>query len=175
MPFYYTCQTCGAEVTKPTVSHAKAQFCSRTCWHQAMKVRHPPIECQHCHQQFHSAGASTANRLSRKFCSHACQMQHRHGPPEERFWKHVEKTESCWNWIGHIAGGYGRIYFRGKQRQVHHYAWERERGPVPEGLFVLHHCDNPRCVRFDHLFIGTQAENLADMVQKGRHPFWRPK
>jgi hypothetical protein len=51
---------------------------------------------------------------------------------------------------------------------AHRYAWELTYGPIPEGLSVLHRCDVPRCVRPDHLFLGTQADNLADMTAKGR-------
>ena len=50
----------------------------------------------------------------------------------------------------------------------HRKAWAEANGPIPEGLQVLHHCDNPRCYNVEHLFLGTQADNLRDMVAKGR-------
>jgi hypothetical protein len=91
----------------------------------------------------------------------------------DRFWASVEKTSSCWNWLGEITWcGYGR--FSRTESNVrtrtgaHRKALELTFGKIQEGLFVCHKCDNRRCVRPDHLFLGTQKDNLSDMVQKGR-------
>ena len=69
------------------------------------------------------------------------------------------------------TGGYcvQRILGRGLQL-VHRLAWEAEHGPIPEGMLVLHHCDNPPCYNIQHLFLGTHADNLADAQAKGRVP-----
>lgn len=92
-------------------------------------------------------------------------------PPKEKFWQHVEKTETCWNWKNATAGiTYGRIYDAHTRRSIlaHRFSWELHYGPVPRGLLVLHKCDNPTCVNPEHLFLGTQSENMSDKVDKGR-------
>lgn len=88
----------------------------------------------------------------------------------ERFWSKVKKTRGCWLWIaGKNKRGYG--WFRdsnGESRLAHRVSWELVNGVVPDGLLVLHTCDNPSCVRPDHLFIGTHRDNVRDMIEKGR-------
>lgn len=96
----------------------------------------------------------------------------RDGPIPE----HRPELGKCHVWTGATdSKGYGQI---GSGSQVdgtrghvaaHRQAWEFEHGPVPEGLSVLHHCDNPPCVRGSHLFVGTHLDNMSDMVSKGRH------
>ncbi len=96
---------------------------------------------------------------------------------EKRFWSYVQKTDGCWIWQGaKIPSGYGFFRAFGKQQGAHRIAWQLVCGPIPGGLFVLHHCDTPLCVRASrdpkesHLFLGTQAENLIDRNNKGRAP-----
>ena len=87
----------------------------------------------------------------------------------ERFWEKVEKTDGCWVWQG--AGHsmkYGYFGLDGRNRLAHRVAWELICGPIPDGLCVCHHCDTPKCVRPDHLFLGTHKQNSEDMVAKGR-------
>lgn len=89
----------------------------------------------------------------------------------ERFWAKVEKTGGCWNWTAaHNKRGYGRIRISGKSAHTHRISWELHNGPIPEGLWVLHKCDNPPCVNPAHLFLGTYKYNIADMIKKGRVP-----
>jgi hypothetical protein len=106
----------------------------------------------------------------------------------ERFWSKVDKSGECWNWTGGTSGvrgerpGYGRFHAgsraSGTARMVsaHRYAFEIEHGPIPDGLVLCHRCDNQRCVRPSHLFVGTHADNVADMRAKGRgaygHRHW---
>lgn len=75
----------------------------------------------------------------------------------------------CYVWQGATAGaGYGVCSRGGRQVYVHRDAWEEEQGPVPDGLKVLHKCDVPPCRNVEHLFLGTQADNVADCIAKGR-------
>lgn len=88
---------------------------------------------------------------------------------EDRFWAQVERTGECWEWRGKLGrGGYGQTWRDGRAPLVHRVSWELHYGPIPEGLFVCHRCDNPPCVRPDHLFLGTAKENTQDMMAKGR-------
>lgn len=91
---------------------------------------------------------------------------------EERFWSHVDKSGECWEWIAYrnnSRGGYGRFQPAvGIRKEAHRYAWEITHGPIPDGLYVCHDCDNPSCVRPDHLFLGTQKDNIRDASRKGR-------
>lgn len=94
-------------------------------------------------------------------------------PLEQRFWPKVQKSDGCWLWIagGDGSTGYGRIREGSKTKPTllaHRVAWELTFGPIPDDLWVLHKCDTPRCVRPDHLFLGTSGENNNDMAAKGR-------
>lgn len=88
---------------------------------------------------------------------------------EDRFWQRVRKTETCWLWTGYRNdNGYGQVGFNGHVRLAHRVAYTLAFGIIPEGMDVLHHCDNPSCVRPDHLFLGTQLDNIRDRDTKGR-------
>jgi predicted DNA-binding protein (UPF0251 family) len=92
---------------------------------------------------------------------------------EVRFWKRVEKTNACWLWLGGQTGGskmrYGFVCWGRRRMAAHRASYELTRGPVPEGQCVLHSCDNPLCVRPEHLFLGTRTVNNTDKMMKGRH------
>ena len=93
-------------------------------------------------------------------------------PLRERFMKKwtLEPDSGCWLWTGsRRRHGYGRMYsLDRKGLSAHRVSWELFRGPIPDGLDVLHKCDNPPCVNPDHLFVGTMQDNMDDMVRKGR-------
>ena len=90
---------------------------------------------------------------------------------EERFLAKVVKTDGCWKWIGATtSSGYGCIGLgRRRKLQAHRVSYELYVGEIPEGRMVLHRCDNPPCCNPDHLFIGTQTDNMRDAARKGRN------
>jgi hypothetical protein len=114
-----------------------------------------------------------------------CNRHHikwlRHGDPlgkrdrhhglslRERMTLYTTVGPDCWEWnAARNARGYGVINDGTRIQLAHRVAWLLEHGSIPEGISVLHHCDNAGCVRLSHLFIGTRADNNADMIAKGR-------
>lgn len=86
-----------------------------------------------------------------------------------RFWAKVDHSGDCWLWTGaRDRDGYGRFRVLHAWRGAHRMAWLLARGPIPDGLHVLHRCDAAACVRPEHLKLGTHAENMADMAARGR-------
>ncbi len=100
---------------------------------------------------------------------------------KETFWSRVQKTPTCWVHINKAKKfpnvlPYRRVYMGKPNGKVtymsaHRYSWMINCGPIPDGLFVLHTCDNPACVRPDHLYLGTHADNMRDLVVRKRA--WR--
>lgn len=97
---------------------------------------------------------------------------------EQRFWSMVEKTDGCWLWTGALNdAGYGMISDRAgtvsgsTAKRAHRMSYELHKGPIPDGLHLLHSCDVRKCVNPDHLSVGTNQDNIADRVSKGRS-YW---
>jgi hypothetical protein len=93
-------------------------------------------------------------------------------PLEDRFWEKVRKGPDCWVWVGAVSapGQHGRIWVAEERRKViaSRVSWTMHNGPIPDGMEVCHRCDNPPCVRPDHLFLGTHRANMRDASDKGR-------
>ena len=122
--------------------------------------------------QTKDAAASLACKLRKR------GMQIKHMPYQkirsirDRFFTKVQKATSCWIWTGHkLKKGYGLIS-RGRRGespiQAHRLSYELHIGEIPDGMCVLHKCDNPSCVNPEHLFLGTEKDNTLDMLQKER-------
>ena len=83
-------------------------------------------------------------------------------------WVTVRGSHECWPWRGVTFGGYGTLWLRNHKCRASRIAWTIANGPIPDGLIIMHLCDNPSCCNPSHLRAGTQAENDADRTQKGR-------
>ncbi len=86
----------------------------------------------------------------------------------------LDMSGDCWLWTGPLNNeGRGRLYWRGSNKMHHRVVWEILVGPIPEGAFVCHHCDNPTCANPEHMYLGDQFTNMRDMISRGRH--WAQK
>jgi hypothetical protein len=97
---------------------------------------------------------------------------------EERFWSKVDikDKDSCWEWISSVSSpGYGQFNYKGVHISSHRLSWILTNGEIPKDKNVLHKCDNRRCVNPDHLYLGTQSNNICDAITRGRGCFGKHK
>lgn len=119
------------------------------------------------------------NDWRRSSFGRAQKGQPRSRPFIDRFWARVNPAEptqtGCWDFLGYRTGRIGHVHIvneHGQREYVHRVSWRLHRGPIPEGLSVLHACDNACCVNPEHLFLGTIRDNHLDSVRKGRKRAW---
>lgn len=150
-----------------------------------------PRACQWCGAAF-LTWPQHARIGTGKFCSKSCSAFARHEANPSAPWEHILRIDddsSCWVWTGRLnKGGYGALKsYRLGVAGAHRAIWTMTKGAIPDGLHVLHTCDNPPCVRNDdegtyevagrllprigHLFLGTDIDNVADKVRKHRQAF----
>lgn len=170
-----SCERCGSPVRSLPHKGRPRRFCSTAC-HYASRVTLPPAACVMCGDEI-----TLRNKPSRprRYCSNDCYKA-RSRPLADRFWEKVNKNGPtvrpelgpCWVWMAAVDGkGYGKL---GLGRRADGYgkasrvSWLLHFGDFPAVLDVCHTCDNPLCVRPDHLFLGTGTDNIRDAQQKGR-------
>lgn len=170
------CVQCGALFPRP--SWSKQTHCSGTCASVSYSARKVLTPCYVCGTRVYRIPKRvTAQRFT--CCSLACARQAKAGDIEYRFWakvdrngpipEHVPALGNCWLWTGaKWPDGYGCFMIRRRKVRATHVAYElTHKAPVP-GPMMLHRCDNPPCVRPDHLFSGDARDNALDAIAKGR-------
>lgn len=123
--------------------------------------------CKQCNKAFY-ARPSYAKRAY--FCSRSCYYKHGKRPIKERFWEKVKigTRNECWEWTGALLRGYGLLHANRRSSLAHRISYILNIGPIQEGMCICHHCDNPKCVNPDHLFMATMKVNMLDAAHKKR-------
>lgn len=126
----------------------------------------PPVQCAGCEKMLPYVRTESGGAFYRKWCSKECALRTRQAERDSRFPAFIKPTPECWIWKGPsmAKSGYGVF----NNTYAHRESWRIFVGPIPHGKWVLHTCDNPRCVRPSHLWLGTAADNSADRDEKQR-------
>ena len=169
------CLSCGSFFS----TYLKSQkLCSRKCI-SIYSIKNGFRDCLTCGKTF------TTCRKKTKYCSRECVHRRINQKKIDQlseneqllllrksFNNFVIKNDQCWEWKGSLSTkGYGRINYKGKKILAHRASWILHNGPIPEALLVCHTCDNPKCTKFSHLFLGTTKDNVQDMMKKKRNRF----
>lgn len=180
-----TCEACGTPFTVPAHRANTARFCKRECALHAPKRLSEPRPRDASKRETRTCGNcgvlfETWVARRQECCSYDCSMVLYRARATDRFWSKVDKNGPtvrpelgpCWVWVGtRYTNGYGQAAARGRaERIAHRVSWALTFGSVPDDLWVLHRCDNPPCVRPDHLYLGTGTDNAHDMWDRNRHP-----
>lgn len=151
-----------------TAAHMRAHYgiTNKTLliWLDSHGLRHPP-------QRKDSNPVRTSTGRTWQALNTAEKLAAVNTPSQvERFWAKVQKSDGCWTWTGaiHKSRGYGQFGYGGFNMFAHRASWMINRGVIPADMWVLHHCDNPVCVRPDHLFLGSNQDNYDDRDAKNR-------
>lgn len=157
------CENCG--VIFFYKRHPEQRFCTRACYYEFSK-KQIQRTCVVCGVTFERQPTKIS-----PYCSAECSYQAMRKDISEAFWSKVDKTPSgCWLWAGGIGHGGLGLFKAGKKGHTvgaHRFSYEQAYGPIPDGMFVSHHCGTPNCVRPDHLFVCTPAENQHNKILKG--------
>ena len=143
-----------------------AMDCCPTC---GQKIRWKQCTCIICGGTFYKL-AGRVRRFGSRYCSRQCAGVAKRSTPAV-FWAKVDRRtpDECWPWTGKVnENGYGGTSFGGRHVLAHRLAYTLAVGPIPEGLGLMHSCDNPPCCNPAHLKPGTCMENVRDCIQKGR-------
>lgn len=132
-----------------------------------------------CGNQTRANGMCNKHNLRVRYHGTPDDNAHTHAPLHIRFFRKVNKTETCWLWTGNKRpNGYGSIQEGGKGSRTisaHRLSYQMHKGEIPDGMVVMHSCDNSVCVNPQHLSLGTYKENTHDMITKGRKRIVAPK
>lgn len=180
------CERCNKDYQCYVSKGRNSRFCSKAC--TIVTEHHGIKKCETCNLEFNWYRGN--NRSSPRFCSHVCQgswvkkWRSKHnfswkGKSEEEklpmmkimFYERIQKTETCWIWIGSkTKAGYGIISFGGKPISAHRLSWKIYNEEIRSEVVVRHLCNNAVCVNPDHLAIGTIQDNADDRVKAGNQP-----
>jgi HNH endonuclease len=166
------CASCGKFFWVPPSREQTAHYCSYACANAGHRNPTTPGIC--------ACGCGTPLPEKQRgggtvFDGVLCRFVQGHGkriPPEHLAWYLLDRSEmvgDCRLWKGVPTTSYPQIRIRGGSKKLTHVVWELQKGPVPPGKDLCHHCDTPSCIRLEHLFLGTDVDNSADAVKKGRH------